>query len=137
MLFRSLHASMHYALKHIICNDQESLDLVVKEISVMKSLQGHPNVVKLYAHTILDLGRTKEALLVMEFCDKSLVNVLETRGAAYFEEKQVLAIFRDVCNAVFAMHCQSPPIAHRYLVLKLLKFLGFSLFCLFEHRKHI
>ncbi|XVE76672.1 hypothetical protein DITRI_Ditri13aG0000500 [Diplodiscus trichospermus] len=111
----ALHASMNYALKHIICNDQESLDLVVKEISVMKSLQGHPNIVTLYAHTILDLGRTKEALLVMEFCDKSLVDVLESRGAAYFEEKQVLAIFRDVCNAVFAMHCQSPPIAHRDL----------------------
>ncbi|EOX96763.1 Serine/threonine-protein kinase DDB_G0280111 isoform 3 [Theobroma cacao] len=111
----ALHASKQYALKHIICNDQESLDLVMKEISVMKSLQGHPNVVTLYAHTILDMGRTKEALLVMEFCDKSLVNVLETRGAAYFEEKQVLTIFRDVCNAVFAMHCQSPPIAHRDL----------------------
>ncbi|OMO69790.1 hypothetical protein CCACVL1_19265 [Corchorus capsularis] len=112
----ALHASKQYALKHIICNDQESLDLVLKEISVMKSLQGHPNIVTLYAHTILDLGRTKEALLVMEFCDKSLVNVLETRGAAaYFEEKQVLTIFRDVCNAVFAMHCQLPPIAHRDL----------------------
>ncbi|XVE95323.1 hypothetical protein REPUB_Repub02eG0086800 [Reevesia pubescens] len=110
-----LHASKHYALKHIICNDQESLDLVVKEISVMKSLQGHPNVVTLYAHTILDLGRTKEALLVMEFCDKSLVNVLDTRGAAFFEEKQVLTIFRDVCNAVFAMHSHSPPVAHRDL----------------------
>ncbi|XVF73652.1 hypothetical protein PTKIN_Ptkin12aG0219300 [Pterospermum kingtungense] len=111
----ALHASKHYALKHMICNDQDSLDLVVKEISVMKSLRGHPNVVTLYAHTILDLGRTKEAFLVMEFCDKSLVNVLDTRGAAYFEEKQVLTIFRDVCNAVFAMHCHSPPIAHRDL----------------------
>lgn len=113
----ALHASKQYALKHMICNDQESLDLVVKEISVTKSLQGHPNVVTLCAHTVLDMGRTKEAFLVMEFCDKSLVSVLETRGAAYFEEKQVLTIFRDVCNAVFAMHCHSPPIAHRYMVL--------------------
>ncbi|KAK9161253.1 hypothetical protein Syun_007594 [Stephania yunnanensis] len=52
-------------------------------------------------------------LYVMEFCEKSLVNVLERRGAGYFEEKRVLAIFRDVCNAVFAMRCQSPPVAHR------------------------
>ncbi|KAK0574243.1 hypothetical protein LWI29_020298 [Acer saccharum] len=109
------HASKQYALKHMICNDEESLELVMKEISVMKSLKGHPNVVTLHAHTIIDMGRTKEALLVMEFCDKSLVNVLENRGAGYFEEKQVLSIFRDVCNAVFAMHCQSPPIAHRDL----------------------
>ncbi|XP_074316877.1 uncharacterized protein LOC141653123 [Silene latifolia] len=107
--------SKQYALKHIICNDQESLDLAMKEISVLKSLIGHPNVVTLYASTILDMGRTKEALLVMEYCDKSLVTVLENRGAGYFEEKQVLSIFRDVCNAVFAMHCHSPPIAHRDL----------------------
>ncbi|GAV78255.1 Pkinase domain-containing protein [Cephalotus follicularis] len=110
-----VHASKQYALKHIICNDEESMELAMKEISVMKSLKGHPNVVTLYAHTILDMGRTKEALLVMEFCEKSLVSVLESRGAGYFEEKQVLSIFKDVCNAIFAMHCQSPPIAHRDL----------------------
>lgn len=111
----ALNASKQYALKHIICNDQESLDLVMKEIQVMKSLKGHPNVVTLYSHTILDMGRTKEALLVMECCEKSLVNVLESRGSGYFDEKQILTIFRDICNAVFAMHCQSPPIAHRDL----------------------
>lgn len=110
-----LHGSKQYALKHIIVNDEESLDLVLKEISVMKSLKGHPNIVTLHAHTILDMGRTKEALLVMEYCEQSLVSVLENRGAGFFEEKQVLLIFRDVCNAVFAMHCQSPPIAHRDL----------------------
>ncbi|KAM3323345.1 putative serine/threonine-protein kinase DDB [Capsicum chacoense] len=110
-----LHGSKQYALKHIIVNDEESLDLVLKEISVMKSLKGHPNIVTLHAHAILDVGRTKEALLVMEYCDQSLVSVLENRGAGFFEEKQVLLIFRDVCNAVFAMHCQSPPIAHRDL----------------------
>ncbi|CAN4080482.1 unnamed protein product [Withania somnifera] len=110
-----LHGSKQYALKHIVVNDEESLDLVLKEISVMKSLKGHPNIVTLHAHTILDMGRTKEALLVMEYCEQSLVSVLENRGAGFFEEKQVLLIFRDVCNAVFAMHCQSPPIAHRDL----------------------
>ncbi|KAK9111440.1 hypothetical protein Scep_018959 [Stephania cephalantha] len=83
---------------------KESLELVMREISVMKSLKRHPNVVSLLAHTILDMGRTKEAFLVMELCEKSLVNVLQRRGAGYFEEKQVLTIFRDVCNAVFAMH---------------------------------
>ncbi|CAH8358660.1 unnamed protein product [Eruca vesicaria subsp. sativa] len=110
------HASKQYALKHIICNDEESLELVMKEISVLKSLKGHPNVVTLYAHGILDMGRNKkEALLAMEFCGKSLVEVLENRGAGYFEEKQALLIFRDVCNAVFAMHSLSPRIAHRDL----------------------
>ncbi|KAD4982526.1 hypothetical protein E3N88_19197 [Mikania micrantha] len=111
----ALNGSKQYALKHMICNDDESLELVKKEISVMKSLLGHPNVVMLFAHAIFDMGRTKEALLVMEYCDKSLVNVLESRGAGFFEEIQILLIFRDICNAVFAMHCQLPPIAHRDL----------------------
>jgi len=110
----AVNTSKHYALKHIICNDGESLEHVVKEVSVMKMLRGHPNVVSLVAHAIFDMGRTKEALLVMECCEKSLVTVLEKRGATYFEEKHILSIFRDVCNAVFSMHCQSPPIAHRY-----------------------
>ncbi|KAK9128855.1 hypothetical protein Syun_017652 [Stephania yunnanensis] len=101
----NLNISKQYALKHIICNEEESLELVMREISVMKSLKGHPNVVSLLAHTILDMGQTKEEFLVMEFCEKSLVNVLERRGAGYFEEKQVLTIFKDVCNAAFAMHC--------------------------------
>uniref|UniRef100_A0A1D1XVU3 non-specific serine/threonine protein kinase n=2 Tax=Anthurium amnicola TaxID=1678845 RepID=A0A1D1XVU3_9ARAE len=115
LAFDAMHPSRQYALKHIICNDEESLDLAKKEISVMKLLKGHPNVVTLNASSIFDMGRTKEVLLLMDFCEKSLVAVLENRGAGYFEEKQVLLIFRDVCNAVFAMHCQSPPVAHRDL----------------------
>ncbi|WOL13966.1 AP2-associated protein kinase 1-like [Canna indica] len=110
-----MQPSKHYALKHMICNDSESLDLVTKEISVMKLLRGHPNIVTLVAHTILDMGRRKEALLVMEFCEKSLATMLENRGVGYFEEKKILLIFRDVCNAVYAMHSQSPPAAHRDL----------------------
>lgn len=111
----ALNPSKQYAVKHMICPDGESLELVMKEISVLKLLKGHPNVVLLVAHSIFDMGRTKEALLVMEFCEKSLVTALENRGVGYFEEKQILLIFRDVCNAVFAMHSQSPPIAHRDL----------------------
>lgn len=110
-----IHGSKHYALKHIMCNDEESMELVLKEINVMKSLKGHPNIVTLCAHSIFDMGRTKEALICMEYCEKSLVTVLEGRGSGYFEEKQILTMFRDICNAVFAMHCQSPPIAHRDL----------------------
>lgn len=111
----SVNASKQYALKHMICQDDDSLDLVMKEIQVMKLLKGHPNVVTLVVHSIIDMGRRKEVLLAMEFCEKSLANVLESRGTRYFEEKQVLSIFRDVCNAVFAMHSLSLPIAHRDL----------------------
>lgn len=104
-----------YAVKHIICNDEESLDLVKKEVAVLKALRSHPNVVRLHAQTVYDLGRTKECFLVMDFCDKALNNVLENRGSGFYDEKQILLIFRDVCSAVCAMHSLSPPIAHRDL----------------------
>uniref|UniRef100_A0A0D9XBZ1 Protein kinase domain-containing protein n=1 Tax=Leersia perrieri TaxID=77586 RepID=A0A0D9XBZ1_9ORYZ len=112
----AVNLAKQYALKHVVIQDEESLDLVQKEITVMRSLKGHPNVVTLVAHAILDTGaRAREALLVMEFCEKSLVAALESRGDGHFDEQQVAIIFRDVCNAVFAMHCQTPPIAHRDL----------------------
>uniref|UniRef100_A0A453KJP5 Protein kinase domain-containing protein n=1 Tax=Aegilops tauschii subsp. strangulata TaxID=200361 RepID=A0A453KJP5_AEGTS len=105
-----------YALKHVIVQDKELLDLVQKEITVMRALKGHPNVVTLVAHAILDTGRGREALLLMEFCERSLVSALDARGTAgFYDEEQVALIFRDVCNAVFAMHCQTPPVAHRDL----------------------
>ncbi|KAK3132441.1 hypothetical protein QOZ80_6AG0521600 [Eleusine coracana subsp. coracana] len=110
-----VNPTKQYALKHMIIQDEETLELAQKEITVMRSLKGHPNVVTLVAHAILDMGRTREALLVMEFCEKSLVSMLEGRGAAYFDEEKVALIFRDVCNAVFAMHCQTLPVAHRDL----------------------
>jgi AP2-associated kinase len=103
-----------YALKHIICNDAESVELVKKEVSVMKALRGHPNVVTLHGQVVYDLGRTKECFLVMEYCHKMLAHVLENRGAGFYDEKQILLMFLDICNAVYAMHCQSPPIAHRF-----------------------
>jgi hypothetical protein len=102
-----------YALKHVIVRDRESLDLVQKEVTMMRSLKGHPNVVTLVAHAVLDMGHGREAFLLMEFCERSLVSALESRGVGFFDEEKVALIFRDVCNAVFAMHCQTPPIAHR------------------------
>ncbi|KAK9166999.1 hypothetical protein Scep_002190 [Stephania cephalantha] len=51
----------------------------------MKSLKGHPNVVSLLAHTILDMGQTKEAFLVMEFCEKSLVTLRRSRSLRFSE----------------------------------------------------
>lgn len=102
-----------FALKHIICIDSESLDLVKKEVLALKAFRGHPNIITLESQSMYDMGGTKECFLVMEYCEKMMVDVLDGRGAGYYEEKQLLLMFRDVCNAVYAMHCQTPPVAHR------------------------
>eukprot|EP00246_Nothoceros_aenigmaticus_P014989 TRINITY_DN5994_c0_g1_i1.p1 TRINITY_DN5994_c0_g1~~TRINITY_DN5994_c0_g1_i1.p1 ORF type:complete len:794 (+),score=135.38 TRINITY_DN5994_c0_g1_i1:148-2529(+) len=114
-LVKEVVSGKSYALKHIICTDSEMLDLVRKEVGVMELLKGHPNIVTIHAQAVFDLGRTKECFLVMDYCERNLVDVLDSRGAGYFEEKQLLLMFREVCNAVYAMHRQTPPIAHRDL----------------------
>lgn len=102
-----------YALKHIICSDPDTIPLVQREIDVMTTLRGHPNIVSLHSSLKLDNGRATEFFLVMEYCEKMLVTVMDARNRTHYDEKQVLMIFRDVCEAVQLMHSQRPPIAHR------------------------
>ncbi|GJP45891.1 hypothetical protein CLOM_g5230 [Closterium sp. NIES-68] len=155
-LARCSHSGRAYALKHIVCSDPDTMEQVQREVSVLMALRGHPNIVTLHAHALLDsagsaglgpggaaavgaggmghggaslgglggggvgggaMGGTgrKEVFLLMEHCERTLVDVMAARGATPFDEKALLLTFRDVCNAVFAMHCQHPPIAHRDL----------------------
>lgn len=114
-LARDAQSGKQFALKHIVCNDTESLDLVKKEVNALKVLRGHPSIITLHAQAMYDMGRTKECFIVTDYCEKMMVEVLDSRGAGFFEEKQLLLMFRDICNAVYAMHCLSPPMAHRDL----------------------
>ena len=106
-----------FALKHLIIRDKDTYDLVQKEINIMLQLRGHPNVVALHAHAFQDTPATggKECFLLLDYCDNMLVHVMDNLASKgqFFNEQQVLMIFRDVCNAVYAMHCQGPPVAHR------------------------
>jgi AP2-associated kinase len=117
VVYKCTAAGRTYALKHMIIRDRDIFDLVQKEIHIMTQLRGHPNVVALHSHSFQDTPATggKECFLLLDYCDNMLVNVMDnlsTKGQ-FFNEQQVLTVFRDVCNAVYAMHSQSPPIAHR------------------------
>lgn len=114
-LARDAQSGKLIALKHIICMDSESLDLVKKEVLALKAFRGHPNIITLETQSMYDVNGTKECFVAMEYCEKTMVDVLDNRGAGHYEEKQLLLMFRDVCNAVYAMHSQSPPMAHRDL----------------------
>ncbi|KAH7286732.1 hypothetical protein KP509_32G020800 [Ceratopteris richardii] len=114
-LARDAQSGKQFALKHIVCNDAESLDLVKKEVNALKELRGHPNIIDLHAQAMYDNGRSKECFLAMEYCEKTMVEYLDSRGAGFLEENQLLIMFREICNAIYAMHSLSPPMAHRDL----------------------
>lgn len=117
VVYKCMAGGRMFALKHLIIRDKETYDLVQKEINIMLQLRGHPNVVALHAHSFQDTPATggKECFLLLDYCDNMLVHVMDSLASKgqFFNEQQVLTIFRDVCNAVYAMHCQSPPVAHR------------------------
>ena len=115
-LARCTSTSRQFALKHIVCADKEALDVVRREVAVLVALRGHPNIISLHAHALLEspggVGR-QEVFLLFEYCEKGLCDVLEGTGGKRMTETELLVILRDVCNALYSLHCQIPPIAHR------------------------
>lgn len=127
--------SRSYALKHIVCGaDWDMQESTKKEVAIMAAMKGHPNIVSLVSHSVLEGpaclsaggglapapgagaaggGKCVEFLLLMEFCEKTLVSAMEARGGLWYDEKTLLLLFRDICNGLYALHGQTPPIAHR------------------------
>eukprot|EP00899_Mesostigma_viride_P027447 jgi/Mesvir1/7888/Mv11821-RA.1 len=110
-----------FALKQTICqnDDEENEKIAVQELRVMEKLSSHPNIVRMVAHSIVETGGgpgrsgSTEYLMLLEYCDTSLVDVMNQEPARRFPEPQVVSIFHAVCSAVDHMHAQSPPITHR------------------------
>eukprot|EP00898_Chlorokybus_atmophyticus_P008110 jgi/Chlat1/82/Chrsp1S03199 len=110
-------AGRTYALKYVVVDknyDDDAMAQALQEVKVLEQLQGHPNIITLYAKQYLQAPDQKQELyLLMEYCPKSLVDI--ANKGTRFTEPQILAIFKSVCAAVEHMHRQSPPIAHRDL----------------------
>ena len=102
-----------YALKKMLCPDADKAAIAEKEIKVSKMLQQegrHPNIVYLSASAKRSTERGAEILMLMEFCPGALSSVIEEGDLA---DKDILPIFRQICDGVGAMHRCNPPLAHR------------------------
>ncbi|ROT66095.1 AP2-associated protein kinase 1 [Penaeus vannamei] len=60
-------------------------------------------------------GGVYEVLLLMTFCRKHLLHLMNDRLNSGLTEAEVLKIFCDVCDAVSRLHHINPPIIHRDL----------------------
>ncbi|KAJ2939561.1 hypothetical protein O0L34_g14270 [Tuta absoluta] len=111
-----------YALKRLMAADEQANKNIIQEISLLKKLSGHPNIIKYIAASFIDKSKTShgmgEYLLLTDLCSGgSLMEALQARGAA-FPLSTVLRVFYQACRAVHHMHAQVPPIAHRDLKLE-------------------
>lgn len=111
-----------YALKRLMAADEQANKNIIQEISILKKLSGHPNVIKYIAASFIDKSKTShgmgEYLLLTDLCSGgSLMEALQNRGQA-FPLQTILRVFYQTCRAVQHMHNQVPPIAHRDLKLE-------------------
>uniref|UniRef100_A0A7M4FVP0 BMP2 inducible kinase n=1 Tax=Crocodylus porosus TaxID=8502 RepID=A0A7M4FVP0_CROPO len=108
---------MRCALKRMYVNNVPDLNICRREITIMKELSGHKNIVGYLDCAINPVSdNVWEVLILMEYCRAGqVVNQMNQRLQTGFTESEVLRIFCDTCEAVARLHQCKTPIVHRDL----------------------
>ncbi|KAK2911860.1 hypothetical protein Q8A67_003993 [Cirrhinus molitorella] len=111
------HSGVRCALKRMYVNNVHDLNIFKREITIMKELSGHKNIVRYLDSTTNAVGDSVwEVLILMEFCKAGqVVKQMNQRLHVGFTEAEVLNIFCDACEAVARLHQCKTPIIHRDL----------------------
>ncbi|CAL9079839.1 unnamed protein product [Musa acuminata var. zebrina] len=116
------HISDHgtYAMKKVIIQTEEQLELVKQEIRV-SSLFNHPNLLPLLDHVVIPVKGTQDGsrkheayLLFPVHLDGTLLDIAKVMQSKkeFFTTTTVLQIFRQLCAGLKHMHSFDPPYAH-------------------------
>ncbi|KAG1682522.1 Cyclin-G-associated kinase [Nymphon striatum] len=110
-----------YALKRLLAVDEETSKLIVKEITFLKKLSGHPNIIQFISAAAIDKSQSghgkSEYLLLTELCTGPLVDILKARNGP-LPLNSIVQVFYQTCQAVKHLHSQKPPIIHRDLKIE-------------------
>ncbi|XP_041643246.1 BMP-2-inducible protein kinase [Cheilinus undulatus] len=111
------HSGVRCALKRMYVNNVPDLNVYKREITIMKELSGHKNIVGYLDSTISAVSDSVwEVLILMEYCKAGqVVKQMNQRLNVGFSEAEVLHIFCDTCEAVARLHQCKTPIIHRDL----------------------
>ncbi|XP_075060662.1 BMP-2-inducible protein kinase isoform X2 [Mixophyes fleayi] len=111
------HGGLRCALKRMYVNNVPDLNICKREITIMKELSGHKNIVGYLDCVINSVSdNVWEILILMEYCKAGqVVNQMNQRLQSGFTEAEVLRIFCDTCEAVARLHQCKTPIVHRDL----------------------
>ncbi|CAE8610127.1 unnamed protein product [Polarella glacialis] len=118
---RDLDTGEAFALKKILCQDEEGLAAAKREADVLDGLPSHKNIVGYFGSAIVKQGAgsgNHEVLLLLELCPGGHLLDLLDRHNGRIPEEEIVKAFTDVAEAVFCLHSNSPPIQHRDLKLE-------------------
>ncbi|NWX89925.1 BMP2K kinase, partial [Nothoprocta pentlandii] len=98
-------------------NSVPDLNICKREITIMKELSGHKNIVVYLDCAVNSISdNVWEVLILMEYCRAGqIVNQMNQRLQTGFTESEVMRIFCDTCEAVARLHQCKTPIVHRDL----------------------
>ncbi|XP_057217719.1 BMP-2-inducible protein kinase isoform X2 [Triplophysa rosa] len=134
------HSGVRCALKRMYVNNVHDLNIFKREITIMKELSGHKNIVRYLDSTTNAVGDSVwEVLILMEYCKAGqVVKQMNQRLHVGFTEAEVLGIFCDACEAVARLHQCKTPIIHRDLKVEniLLNDQGHYVLCDFGSATH-
>ncbi|XP_025743491.1 BMP-2-inducible protein kinase isoform X1 [Callorhinus ursinus] len=111
------HGGIRHALKRMYVNNMPDLNICKREITIMKELSGHKNIVSYLDCAVNSISdNVWEVLILMEYCRAGqVVNQMNKKLQTGFTEAEVLQIFCDTCEAVARLHQCKTPIIHRDL----------------------
>ncbi|OXB65997.1 hypothetical protein ASZ78_006652 [Callipepla squamata] len=111
------HGGIRCALKRMYVNNVPDLNICKREITIMKELSGHKNIVSYLDCAVNCISdNVWEVLILMEYCRAGqVVNQMNQRLQTGFTESEVMRIFCDTCEAVARLHQCKTPIVHRDL----------------------
>ena len=104
-----------FAVKRIVMMGGEANRNAKWEVDVLRKLQGHPNIMQLFAHGTMRLKRDgcTEMLMVCELCDGGHLYDFYQKTGGNIPEDKLLDVFSQCCEGVRHLHSQEPPLAHR------------------------
>lgn len=108
-----------YLAEHLSLHNQWAIKVVHKNGRKPVALLAEPNILKKLSHfalpRIVDISEDEEELyIIMDYIDGiELGQMLSARGQ--FDENQVVAWGKELCDVIGYLHHQSPPIIYRDL----------------------
>ncbi|XP_061528720.1 LOW QUALITY PROTEIN: BMP-2-inducible protein kinase [Phycodurus eques] len=134
------HSGVRCALKRMYVNNVPDLNVHKREITIMKELSGHKNIVGYLDSAVNTVSDSVwEVLILMEYCKAGqVVKQMNLRLNVGFSEAEVLHIFCDTCEAVARLHQCKTPVIHRDLKVEniLLNDQGSYVLCDFGSATH-
>ncbi|XP_021568463.1 serine/threonine-protein kinase 16 isoform X2 [Carlito syrichta] len=114
-LVEGLHDGHFYALKRILCHEQQDREEAQREAD-MHRLFNHPNILHLVAYCLKERGPKHEAWLLLPFFKRGTlwneIERLKDKGN-FLTEDQILQLLLGICTGLEAIHAKG--YAHRDL----------------------